>query len=106
MCNAALLARQSYHRSQTRRSPRGPFPAPGVVLHAACRLTTAALPCRLDASTRAADRYISQFPATMLSEVAKFLAFIAGSFAALLLFLTLLDDDLLERHLYGRNLVW
>lgn len=61
---------------------------------------------RLDASTHAADKYISQFPATMLSEVAKFLAFIAGSFAALLLFLTLLDDDLLERHLYGRNLVW
>ena len=70
--------------------------------HDCCR----ALPCRLDASTRAADKYISQFPATMLSEVAKFLAFIAGSFAALLLFLTLLDDDLLERHLYGRNLVW
>lgn len=34
------------------------------------------------------------------------MAFIAGSFAALLLFLALMDDTLLERHLYGRNLVW
>lgn len=42
----------------------------------------------------------------MLSSIAKFVAFITGSFAALLLFLTLMDGDLLERHLYGRNLVW
>ena len=62
--------------------------------------------CRLNASHKAAERYIAQFPSPMLSSMAKFVAFIAGSFAALLLFLALMDDSLLERHLYGRNLVW
>lgn len=62
--------------------------------------------CRLNASHKAAERYVAQFPSPLLSSVAKFVAFIAGSFAALLLFLTLMNDDLLERHLYGRNLVW
>lgn len=38
--------------------------------------------------------------------MAKFVAFLAGSFAALLLFMALVDDTLLERHLFGRNLVW
>ena len=61
---------------------------------------------RLNASHKAAERYIAQFPSPMLSSMAKFVAFIAGSFAALLLFLALMDDSLLERHLYGRNLVW
>ncbi|KAK9829634.1 hypothetical protein WJX72_006986 [[Myrmecia] bisecta] len=61
---------------------------------------------RLNASHKAAERYITQFPSPALSHVAKFVAFIAGSFAALLLFLTLMDEVLLERPLYGRNLVW
>lgn len=42
----------------------------------------------------------------VLSHVAKFVAFLTGSFAALLLFVALIDDDLLERHLFSRNLVW
>lgn len=62
--------------------------------------------CRLNASHKAAERYVSQFPSPLLSSIAKFIAFIAGSFAALLLFLALMDDTLLERPLYGRNLVW
>ena len=62
--------------------------------------------CRLNASHKAAERYVSQFPSPLVSSAAKFIAFIAGSFAALLLFLALMDDTLLERHLYGRNLVW
>ena len=33
------------------------------------------------------------------------MAFIAGSFAALLLAVALLEDTLLERHLYGHTLV-
>ncbi len=62
--------------------------------------------CRLLASQRAAEKYIGQFPMPVLSHVAKFVAFLTGSFAALLLFVALIDDDLLERHLFSRNLVW
>lgn len=61
---------------------------------------------RLNASHKAAEKYIQQFPSPVLSHMAKFVAFIAGSFAALLLFMALVDDTLLERHLFGRNLVW
>ena len=63
-------------------------------------------PCRLNASHKAAEKYIQQFPSPVLSHMAKFVAFLAGSFAALLLFMALVDDTLLERHLFGRNLVW
>ena len=62
--------------------------------------------CRLNASHKAAEKYIQQFPSPVLSHMAKFVAFLAGSFAALLLFMALVDDTLLERHLFGRNLVW
>ena len=68
--------------------------------------TSLLLCCRLLASQKAAEKYIGQFPMPILSHVAKFVAFLMGSFAALLLFVALLDDDLLERHLFGRNLVW
>ncbi|EIE20298.1 APG9-domain-containing protein [Coccomyxa subellipsoidea C-169] len=61
---------------------------------------------RLNASHKAAEKYIQQFPSPVLSHMAKFVAFLAGSFAALLLFMALVDDTLLERHLFGRNLVW
>jgi autophagy-related protein 9 len=41
-----------------------------------------------------------------LPQVAKFVSFVAGSFAALLLGLSLLDENLLEVPLGGRNVVW
>ena len=62
--------------------------------------------CRLNASHKAAERYIAQFPSASLNHVARFVAFVAGSFAALLLFAALVDDVLLERHLFGRTIVW
>lgn len=40
------------------------------------------------------------------SHVARCVAFVAGSVEALLLFVTLLDERLLERDLFGRQLVW
>lgn len=61
---------------------------------------------RLNASHEAAEQYIGQFPSPMLSHAARFVAFIAGSFAALLLGVALVDDQLLERRLSGRTLVW
>lgn len=69
------------------------------------------LPCflthRLNAGHEAAERYVAQFPNYALSHVARFVAFVAGSFAAVLIALTLADERLLERDLaYGRQLVW
>ena len=60
--------------------------------------------CRLNASHAAAGTYISQFPSPGPAHAAKFVAFIAGSFAALLLAVALVEDTLLERHLYGHTL--
>ncbi|WIA42135.1 hypothetical protein OEZ86_009406 [Tetradesmus obliquus] len=61
---------------------------------------------RLDASYEAAVNYVGQFPSPMVSQVAKFVSFVAGSWAALLLGLSLLDENLLEVPLGGRNVVW
>ncbi len=64
------------------------------------------LPRRLNASHAAAEKYIAQFPSPLLAHCARFVAFIAGSFAALLLGAALVEDALLERRLAGRTLVW
>lgn len=61
---------------------------------------------RLDSSHKAAEKYLQQFPSPALTQLANFVSFIAGSFAALLLFMTLMDDFLLERDLFGRHVVW
>ncbi|KAK9802892.1 hypothetical protein WJX73_002447 [Symbiochloris irregularis] len=61
---------------------------------------------RLNASQRAAERYVMQFPSPVLSAISKFVAFVAGSFAAVLLFLALAEDTLVERRLFDRTLVW
>lgn len=61
---------------------------------------------RLDGSQLAAQKYISQFPSPIVAHIARFMAFVAGSFAALLLFATAMDERLLERDLGGRQIVW
>ena len=61
---------------------------------------------RLNASTKAAERYMQQFPSPVLSEAAKCVAFVAGSFAAWVLFMAALSDVVLERPLFGHTLVW
>ena len=61
---------------------------------------------RLAAGHEAAARYLAQFPSPLAAHVARFVAFVAGSFAALLLGLSLLDENLLETPLAGRNVVW
>lgn len=75
---------------------------PATVRQADCEGSCA----RLNASHEAAEKYIAQFPSPLLSHGARFVAFIAGSFAALLLGAALVDDQLLERRLGGRTLVW
>lgn len=72
---------------------------PYCLLHVHC-------PGRLDASYEAAVKYVGQFPSPLVTLVAKFVAFVAGSFAALLLGLSFLDENLLEVPMAGRNLVW
>eukprot|EP00204_Picochlorum_oklahomense_P001958 CAMPEP_0118800670 /NCGR_PEP_ID=MMETSP1161-20130426/2480_1 /TAXON_ID=249345 /ORGANISM="Picochlorum oklahomensis, Strain CCMP2329" /LENGTH=355 /DNA_ID=CAMNT_0006728517 /DNA_START=255 /DNA_END=1322 /DNA_ORIENTATION=- len=52
-------------------------------------------------------RYIKQFPNLLVSHISRFLCYIAGSFAALLMALTLFEDDLLEvDFMSGKQTVW
>ncbi len=74
-----------------------PTLTPALTLYATAR--------RLNASQKAAEYYVTQFPSPAAAHVGKFVAFIAGSFAALLLALAMVEDTLLERHLFGRTLV-
>ena len=61
---------------------------------------------RLERSRPAAERYVAGFPSPASAAAAKFVAFVAGSGAALLLLVAVLQDRLLERSLWGRHLVW
>lgn len=49
---------------------------------------------------------MAQFPSPLVNQVAKFVSFVAGSFAALLLAISLVEENLLEVPLAGRNVVW
>jgi len=69
------------------------------------------LPCfvfnRLSTGHKAADRYISLFPNYGVSHMARFVAFVAGSFAAILIGLTIFEEGLLEKDLMaGKQTVW
>ncbi|KAI5078777.1 hypothetical protein GOP47_0006448 [Adiantum capillus-veneris] len=61
---------------------------------------------RLNSSHKHAVEYMKQFPSMMLSQIAKFVSFVAGGFAATLLIIAFLDESILEAHLFGRNLLW
>lgn len=61
---------------------------------------------RLNASIKHAIDYVKQFPSPIVSLIAKFIAFVAGGFAAILIIIAFLDESLLEAHLFGRNLFW
>lgn len=61
---------------------------------------------RLNCSYKHAVEYMKQFPSVILSLVAKFISFVAGGFAAILIIIAFLDESLLEAHLFGRNLFW
>eukprot|EP01026_Neomeris_dumetosa_P032471 TRINITY_DN2579_c0_g1_i10.p1 TRINITY_DN2579_c0_g1~~TRINITY_DN2579_c0_g1_i10.p1 ORF type:complete len:639 (-),score=56.33 TRINITY_DN2579_c0_g1_i10:774-2690(-) len=61
---------------------------------------------RLEAARKSADRYINMFPTPILAHTCKLISFIAGSFMALLIALTLFDAKLLERPIAGKYVVW
>jgi len=62
---------------------------------------------RLQAGHAAATTYVAQFPNHAVSHIARFIAFIVGSFAAVLIALTLADERLLEYDFAaGRQTLW
>ncbi|KAI3905167.1 hypothetical protein MKX01_017413 [Papaver californicum] len=61
---------------------------------------------RINSSVIYADDYLKQFPSPIISIVAKFVSFVSGGFTAILIIIAILDESLLEGHIYGRNLLW
>lgn len=53
---------------------------------------------RLNNSVLPASDYLKQFPAPLISIVAKFISFVSGGFAAILIIIAFLDESLLEGH--------
>jgi len=62
---------------------------------------------RLNSSFKSANEYVLQFPSNEVAVVAKFAVFVAGSFASVLILLSLADETLLLYvEVYGHNLLW
>ena len=62
---------------------------------------------RLDASHKSATKYVLQFPTPMQTQIAKFVAYIAGSFAATCLAVGVMSGPILEKpFLAGQNFIW
>ncbi|KAK7393401.1 hypothetical protein VNO78_21955 [Psophocarpus tetragonolobus] len=61
---------------------------------------------RINSSGLHASNYIKQFPSPIISIIAKFISFVSGGFAAILIIIAFLDESLLEGHIFGRNLLW
>ncbi|CAI0385581.1 unnamed protein product [Linum tenue] len=61
---------------------------------------------RINSSIVHASEYLKQFPSPIISIVAKFISFVSGGFAAVLLIIALVEESLLEGHIFGRNLFW
>ncbi|XP_031112649.1 autophagy-related protein 9 [Ipomoea triloba] len=61
---------------------------------------------RITSSIVHASDYLKQFPSPIISLIAKFISFVSGGFAAVLIIIAFLDESLLEGHIFGRNLLW
>ncbi|XP_022758387.1 autophagy-related protein 9-like isoform X2 [Durio zibethinus] len=61
---------------------------------------------RINGSVMHASEYLTQFPSPIISVIAKFISFVSGGFAAILIIIALLEESLLEGHIFGRNLFW
>jgi len=53
---------------------------------------------RMNASYKHAVEYLKQFPSPIISMIAKFVSFVAGAFAAVLILIALIDESLVEGH--------
>ncbi|KAJ4822103.1 autophagy protein atg9 [Turnera subulata] len=61
---------------------------------------------RMNSSVMHASDYLKQFPSPIISIIAKFISFVSGGFAAILIIIAFLEESLLEGHIFGRNLFW
>ncbi|KAF3335190.1 autophagy-related protein 9-like protein [Carex littledalei] len=61
---------------------------------------------RMNNSAVHASNYLKQFPSPLISIIAKFISFVSGGFAAILIIIAFLDESLLEGQVFGRNLFW
>ncbi|KAF2320440.1 hypothetical protein GH714_027517 [Hevea brasiliensis] len=61
---------------------------------------------RINGSIMLASDYLKQFPSPIISIIAKFISFVSGGFAAILIIIAFLEESLLEGHIFGRNLFW
>ncbi|KAL2321035.1 hypothetical protein Fmac_030004 [Flemingia macrophylla] len=61
---------------------------------------------RINSSVLHASDYLKQFPSPIISIIAKFISFVSGGFAAILIIIAFLEESLLEGHIFGRNLFW
>ncbi|XP_057513286.1 autophagy-related protein 9 isoform X1 [Actinidia eriantha] len=61
---------------------------------------------RINSSILHASDYLKQFPSPIITIVAKFISFVSGGFAAILIIIAFLEESLLEGHIFGRNLFW
>ncbi|KAI5394937.1 autophagy-related protein 9 [Lathyrus oleraceus] len=61
---------------------------------------------RINNSVLHASDYLKQFPSPIISIIAKFISFVSGGFAAILIIIAFLEESLLEGHIFGRNLLW
>ncbi|KAJ0966621.1 hypothetical protein J5N97_023538 [Dioscorea zingiberensis] len=61
---------------------------------------------RINNSVLHASNYLKQFPSPLVTIIAKFISFVSGGFAAILIIIAFLDESLLEGHIFGRNLFW
>ncbi|KAK8342179.1 hypothetical protein V6Z11_A08G219900 [Gossypium hirsutum] len=61
---------------------------------------------RINSSVMHASEYLKQFPSPVISIIAKFISFVSGGFAAVLIIIAFVEESLLEGHIFGRNLFW
>ncbi|KAG7036322.1 Autophagy-related protein 9 [Cucurbita argyrosperma subsp. argyrosperma] len=61
---------------------------------------------RVNSSVLHASEYLKQFPSPIITIIAKFISFVFGGFAAILIIIAFLEESLLEGHIFGRNLLW
>jgi autophagy-related protein 9 len=62
---------------------------------------------RIDSSHEAAQKYLSFFPASLVTIIAQFTAYVSGAFVGVLLVLTLIDSSaLLHLRLLDHSLLW
>lgn len=61
---------------------------------------------RINGSVLHASDYLKQFPSPIITIIAKFISFVSGGFAAILIIIAFLEESLLEGHIFGRNLFW